>query len=108
MAGCPLKSSRCLTGSPIPSPEEIAIAPVPHHRANLDSRANRNGSPTSHTNVAAETVPMPGSSRQGGALFVEELVDVAFERPDLAAHVARSRSRSTARATTADTRQPGS
>ena len=38
---------RCLTGLPLPSPEESATAPVPHHFANFDSRQNRKGFPTS-------------------------------------------------------------
>lgn len=39
--------ARCLTGNPLPSLDQSAKAPVPHQRANSDSRANRNGSPTS-------------------------------------------------------------
>ena len=64
MRRLPLKSSRCLTGSAGPSPDESATAPVPHQRANSDSRSNRWGSPTSHIRVAAEMVLMPGSSRR--------------------------------------------
>ena len=37
------------TQQPARRSEESATAPVPHQRANLDSRANRNGSPTSAT-----------------------------------------------------------
>ena len=64
MRRLPLKSSLCLMGAPVPSPEQSATAPVPHQRANLGSRSNRRGSPTSHSRVAAEMVPMPGSPRR--------------------------------------------
>ena len=59
----PRKSTRCRTGRPLPSPDDIATAPVPHHRANLDSVAKRAGSPTSHNSVAAAIGPIPSSSR---------------------------------------------
>ena len=64
MRRLPLKSSRCLMGLPAPSPDDRATAPVPLQRANLDSRPNRCGSPTSHSRAAAEIGPMPGSSRK--------------------------------------------
>jgi len=44
---------------PLPSPVDNATAPVPHQRANFDSLANRNGSPTSTISVAAAIGPMP-------------------------------------------------
>ena len=59
-------------------------APVPHQRANLDSRANRNGSPTSAIKRRCCDRADAGFVTQCGAVFVEQRVDVAFELADLA------------------------
>ena len=71
-----------MTGAPEPSPDDNATAPVPHHRANLDSRANLVGSPTSTTSVAA-AIADAWLVSQGRAVFVKEMVEFALEHPDL-------------------------
>ena len=64
-------------------PGDSATAPVPHQRANFDSLANRNGSPTSTINVAAAIGPIPGSSRSVVPCSSSSRVEVAFETADL-------------------------
>jgi len=85
MRRLPPKSRRWRTGGPSASPEDRATAPVPLQRANLDSRANRKGSPTSDEQGGGGDGPDPGLVTQCGAVGVEELVEIVFEPADLAA-----------------------
>src|SRR4051812_48140394 len=80
----PRKSSRCFTGGPSPSPEDCDGA-VPDQRANFDSRANRNRSPTSTSRVAAAIDRRRALVAQCGAVLIQQSVDVAFELADLTA-----------------------
>ena len=83
-----VKSSRCSTGAPEPSPDESATAPVPHQRANSGLSVE----PGRVADVAQQGGCWDGadavSIAQGGAAAVEQFVDEAFKAANLAARSA--------------------
>ena len=83
MGRLPPKSSRWLLGCSAPSPDDKATAPTP---------ASELGLATEPVRVADFADQCRGADRpdtrfvtQGGAVGVEEVIDVAFEAADVAA-----------------------
>ena len=88
MRRLPRKSSRCLTGSPLPSPEDRATAPAAAPAGELRFAVE----PGRVADLAQQRRSGDGADAglvaQGGAVGVEQLVDETFEAADLAASCA--------------------
>lgn len=82
MRRLPLKSSRCLTGSPHPSPDESATATgaAPASKLGLTGESERVTDLTDQRGCGDR--PHTGFVTQDGAVFVEEFIDETFEAAD--------------------------
>ena len=85
MRRLPLKSSRCLTGSPLPSPEDRATAPAAAPACEFRLAVE----PGRVADLAQQGGGCDGADArlvaQGGAVTVEQLVDETLQSADLAA-----------------------
>ena len=88
MRRLPLKSSRCLTGSPLPSPEDRATAPAAAPACEFRLAVE----PGRVADLAQQGGGCDGADArlvaQGGAVTVEQLVDETLQSADLAARSA--------------------